>query len=72
MSDKAYAQEDPNVTPVKLSKRRKLANHCKRFWWAHLIALICIVVLVVCLVYDISPPPKILCLMSFLSTRWRG
>lgn len=34
---------------VPLTKKRKCAQHCKRFWWAYLIAFICIVVLVVCL-----------------------
>jgi hypothetical protein len=32
------------------SKRRKCGAHCKRFWWAYLIVLACVVVLVVCLV----------------------
>lgn len=31
-------------------KKRGCVAHCKRFWWAHLIGFICIVVLVVCLV----------------------
>lgn len=31
-------------------KKRACVTHCKRFWWAYLIAFICIVVLVVCLV----------------------
>jgi t-SNARE complex subunit (syntaxin) len=34
---------------VKPSKRARTKRHCLRFWWAYLIALICIVVLVVCL-----------------------
>jgi t-SNARE complex subunit (syntaxin) len=32
------------------TKKHTVARHCKRFWWAYLIVLICIVVLVVCLV----------------------
>jgi hypothetical protein len=31
-------------------RRRGCAGHCARFWWAYLIALACIVVLVVPLV----------------------
>jgi t-SNARE complex subunit (syntaxin) len=34
---------------VKPTKRARAKRHCLRFWWAYLIALICIIVLVVCL-----------------------
>lgn len=37
-------------------KKRACVAHCKRFWWAHLIAFICIVVLVVCLVIFVGIP----------------
>lgn len=41
---------------VPLTKKRKCAQHCKRFWWAYLIAFICIVVLVVCLIIFVGIP----------------
>lgn len=56
MSDKAEVQEMPTTQPAKATKKRKCVNHCKRFWWLHLIIFICIVVLVVCLVYVALPP----------------
>lgn len=54
MSDKAeYTQQEGTA---RRSKRRSCANHCKRFWWLHLIIFICIVVLVVCLVIFVGIP----------------
>lgn len=43
-------QRDHEVRAVKPTKKRRCMAHCKRFWWIYLIAVICIVVLVVCLV----------------------
>ncbi|KAI6785662.1 uncharacterized protein J7T54_005996 [Emericellopsis cladophorae] len=40
----------------KRSKRRRCGAHCKRFWWAYLIAFACVVVLVVCLVIFVGVP----------------
>ncbi|RKU46505.1 hypothetical protein DL546_008516 [Coniochaeta pulveracea] len=41
---------------VKPSKRARTKRHCVRFWWAYLIALICIIVLVVCLIIFVGVP----------------
>jgi hypothetical protein len=50
MSDKGTAYEQrAEVAPVKKGKRKTCMRHCKRFWWAYLIASILIIVLVVCL-----------------------
>jgi hypothetical protein len=50
MSDKGATLEQRNeVAPVKKGKRKSCMRHCKRFWWAYLIAFVLIVVLVVCL-----------------------
>merc|ERR1712169_69479 len=38
------------------SKKRRCGAHCKKFWWAYLIAFCCIVVLVVCLVIFVGVP----------------
>ncbi|KAK0392621.1 hypothetical protein NLU13_2116 [Sarocladium strictum] len=58
MSDKgAVSVEQRNeVAPVKQGKRQSCMRHCKRFWWAHLIVFICIVVLVVCLIIFVAVP----------------
>lgn len=48
--------QDHGVTPVKPTKKRRCMAHCKRFWWAYLIALICITVLVTCLVIFVGVP----------------
>lgn len=40
---------DQPVAPVGAPKKRGFLGHLKRFWWAYLLALICIIVLVVCL-----------------------
>lgn len=42
--------QDHAVAPVRPTKKRRCMAHCKRFWWIYLLALICIVVLVTCLV----------------------
>jgi hypothetical protein len=41
---------------VKPTKRARAKRHCLRFWWAYLIALICIIVLVVCLIIFVGVP----------------
>ncbi|RFU75276.1 hypothetical protein TARUN_6960 [Trichoderma arundinaceum] len=41
---------------TKPSKKRTCLQHLKRFWWAYLLVLICIVVLVVCLVIFVGVP----------------
>ena len=49
MSDKDIVNQSSGAV-VKPSKKRRCAAHCKRFWWAHAIIFVCVVVLVVCLV----------------------
>ncbi|KAL7815348.1 hypothetical protein V8C44DRAFT_356541 [Trichoderma aethiopicum] len=44
----------PAAAPT--TKKKSIGRHCKRFWWAYLIVLICIVVLVVCLVIFVGVP----------------
>ncbi|RDA84453.1 hypothetical protein CP532_2143 [Ophiocordyceps camponoti-leonardi (nom. inval.)] len=39
---------------VGRSRKRGCVNHCKRFWWAYLLLLCAIVVLVVCLISQVS------------------
>jgi competence protein ComGC len=57
MSDKGAVHEQRNeVAPVKQGKRKSCMRHCKRFWWAWLIAFIAIVVLVVCLIIFVAVP----------------
>lgn len=46
-NDVSQAERD---VPVKRGKKRACADHCKRFWWLHLLIFCCIIVLVVCLV----------------------
>jgi hypothetical protein len=55
MSDKG---EGAHVTDsaVKPKKSKTCMRHCKRFWWVYLIAVICIIVLVVCLVIFVAVP----------------
>lgn len=52
MSDKESPQvvQGDTADVGRPSKKRKCTAHCKRFWWAYLIAFCCVVVLVVCLV----------------------
>jgi competence protein ComGC len=57
MSDKGAAYEQrAEVAPVKKGKRKTCMRHCKRFWWAYLIASILIIVLVVCLIIFVAVP----------------
>lgn len=50
MSDSKYevSQAEHDI-PARRGKKRACADHCKRFWWLHLIIVCCLVVLVVCL-----------------------
>lgn len=57
MSDaKHEVSQAENGAPIKRSKKRVCVNHCKRFWWVHLIIFCCITVLVVCLVIFVGVP----------------
>jgi len=59
MSDgKSAVDQYDSGAPVatKPTKKRRCALHCKRFWWAYLLAFCCIVVLVVCLVIFVGVP----------------
>lgn len=42
--------DQPTVPAAAAPKKRGLLGHLKRFWWAILLVLICLIVLVVCLV----------------------
>ena len=42
--------ENVSVSVFEKPQKRRCATHCLRFWWAYLIALVCIAVLVVCVV----------------------
>lgn len=44
------------IAPAAAPKKRGFLGHLKRFWWAYLLLLICIVVLVVCLVIFVGVP----------------
>lgn len=44
-----FSQTENGALPIKRSKKRVCINHCKRFWWLHLIIFCCITVLVVCI-----------------------
>lgn len=50
----------PNVTQgedeIRPKKGGKVKRHCLRFWWAWLIAFVCIVILVVCLIIFVGVP----------------
>lgn len=57
MSDSKHeVSQTENGAPIKRSKKRACINHCKRFWWLHLIIFCCITVLVVCLVIFVGVP----------------
>jgi len=57
MSDKEPQVVHGDTVDVgKPSKKRRCTAHCKRFWWAYLIAFCCVVVLVVCLVIFVGVP----------------
>ncbi|KND89525.1 hypothetical protein TOPH_05869 [Tolypocladium ophioglossoides CBS 100239] len=57
MSDSKHeVSQTENGAPAKRSKKRACVDHCKRFWWLHLIIFCCITVLVVCLVIFVGVP----------------
>lgn len=49
MSDKQEITQTENG-PVRGGKKAALKNHCKRFWWLHLIIFLCISAAVICIV----------------------
>lgn len=49
MSDKADRVYEHAENSGGLTRGQKLKRHCARWWWAHLLVFIAIVVLVVCL-----------------------
>ncbi|KID77154.1 uncharacterized protein G6M90_00g100290 [Metarhizium brunneum] len=49
MSDKQEVTQTENG-PVRGGKKAALKNHCKRFWWLHLIIFLCISAAVICIV----------------------
>lgn len=49
----SVTQREDEVTP---KKGGKVKRHCLRFWWAYLLAFVCIVVLVVCLIIFVGVP----------------
>jgi len=56
LKDETQTQQTAGGDVVhKRSKKRRCGAHCKRFWWAYLIAFACVVVLVVCLVIFVGP-----------------
>ncbi|KAH7165888.1 hypothetical protein EDB81DRAFT_918008 [Dactylonectria macrodidyma] len=55
MADKAEVSQFEEV-PVKLSKRTRCRKHLRKWWWAYLIGLICIIVLVVPLLILVAIP----------------
>jgi len=56
MSDEYKPTALENETEVRPRKGGKFKRHCARFWWAHLIVLICIIVLAVCLIIFVAVP----------------
>ncbi|KAK3938059.1 hypothetical protein QBC46DRAFT_356137 [Diplogelasinospora grovesii] len=52
--DKVSVSQTENV--YDKPRRGKIVNHCKRFWWVHLIVCICVIVLAVCLVIFVGVP----------------
>ncbi|KAH7328684.1 hypothetical protein B0I35DRAFT_24302 [Stachybotrys elegans] len=55
-SDKHDYDLKEEMRLAQTSKRKTCMRHCKRFWWIYLIAFVCIVVLVVCLVIFVAVP----------------
>ncbi|KAH8733707.1 hypothetical protein BGZ61DRAFT_565787 [Ilyonectria robusta] len=55
MSDKVEVAQYEEA-PVKLGKRRGCTRHLKKFWWAYLVGLVCITVLVVPLILLVAIP----------------
>lgn len=56
MSDEYKPSTHENESEVRPKKGGKVKRHCLRFWWAYLIALICIIVLAVCLIIFVGVP----------------
>jgi len=57
MSDmKQQISQQSEQAPIKSSKKRTCARHCKRFWWLYLIISIIIIVLVVVLIIFVAVP----------------
>lgn len=48
MSEEGKPAAQEQETEMRTAKGGKVKRHCFRFWWAYLIAFICIVVIVVC------------------------
>ncbi|KAF7550055.1 hypothetical protein G7Z17_g5970 [Cylindrodendrum hubeiense] len=55
MSDKVEVTQYEEI-PVKLGKRKRCLLHLRKFWWAYLIGLICVIVLVVPLLLLVGIP----------------
>lgn len=49
MSDEYKPSVTQQETEVRPKKGGRIKRHCLRFWWAHLIAFIAILILAVCL-----------------------
>ncbi|KAM4059707.1 hypothetical protein HRG_002666 [Hirsutella rhossiliensis] len=57
MSDSKYeVSQAEHGVPAKRGKKRACADHCKRFWWLHVLIFCCVVVLVVCLIIFVGVP----------------
>ncbi|OIW35653.1 hypothetical protein CONLIGDRAFT_66848 [Coniochaeta ligniaria NRRL 30616] len=56
MSDEYKPTVSERETEVQPRKGGKVKRHCLRFWWAYLIAFVCIVILVVCLIIFVGVP----------------
>lgn len=49
MSDKHEVTQTENG-PIRGGKKAALKNHCKRFWWLHLIIFLVVSAAVICIV----------------------
>lgn len=56
MSDKADRVYEHAEKTGGLTRGQKLRRHCAKWWWAHLLVFIAIVVLVVCLIIFVAVP----------------
>ncbi|KAH8771660.1 hypothetical protein F5883DRAFT_520234 [Diaporthe sp. PMI_573] len=56
MSDKADRVYEHAEESGGLTRGQKLKRHCGRWWWAHLLVFIAILVLVVCLIIFVAVP----------------
>ncbi|KYK55602.1 hypothetical protein DCS_07565 [Drechmeria coniospora] len=57
MSDeKEVTQTIESGVPAKPVKKRACVDHCKRFWWLHLIIFVLVSVLVICLIIFVAVP----------------